>query len=196
MDMGFTFGDTQVRTANAKDRARLAGFCRANPAYDLFLTGELPDENEWVDDFLDDLPPIAFGWSATHKLIATHVAEPEKILAIIDVSEDMLAKDVGHIGMFQVDETMHGSGFAHNLYHALETWLERRGSDVIRLGVLDGNPCGLAFWTRHGYRETRQRVGVAPTGKTHRSLVMFKPLGSLTLENYRARVPRDHPDTM
>jgi ribosomal protein S18 acetylase RimI-like enzyme len=196
MDVGFTFGTTRARAAAPQDRASLMAFCRANPAYDVFLTGELPDENEWVDDFLNDLPPAAFGWSATHKLIATDRANADAILAIIDVSEDMLAKGVGHIGMFQVDESLHGSGFAHELYRALEGWLAQRGSDVIRLGVLEGNPRGLSFWTRQGYHQTRRRIGTAPTGKTHNSFVMYKPLMPLNLEAYRMRVPRDHPDTI
>jgi GNAT superfamily N-acetyltransferase len=196
MDIQFTCGDVAVRVASLDDGPALGAFCRENPAYDLFLTGQIPDEKEWVDDFLNDLPPAEFGWSATHKLIATQLAQPEKVLAIIDVSEDMLANGVGHIGLFQVAQSLHGTGVAHQLYHALESWLAQRGTDVIRLGVLEGNPRGLAFWTRHGYRETRRRVGVAPTGKIHNSMVMFKPLTPLTLEAYHKRVPRDHPDTV
>jgi GNAT superfamily N-acetyltransferase len=196
MEMTFIFGDMGVRVAGAQDRQSLAAFCCANAAYDLFLSGEIPNENDWVDDFLNDLPPAEFGWTATHKLIATRIAEPENVLAIIDVSQDMLAKGVGHIGLFQVAEALHGSGLAHRLYDALENWLALRGTDVIRLGVLEGNPRGLAFWTRHGYALTRRRVGTAPTGKTHISMVMFKPLKPLTLEAYQKRVPRDHPDTL
>jgi ribosomal protein S18 acetylase RimI-like enzyme len=144
----------------------------------------------------NDLPPRSFGWSETHKLIVLNASSSDQILAIVDVSEDMLAKSVGHIGLFQVAETLHGCGFAHQLYDALEAWLVGRGSDVIRLGVLEGNPRGLAFWTRHGFRETRRRSGVAHTGKTHNSMVMYKPLQPMTLEAYRQRVPRDHPDTI
>jgi hypothetical protein len=84
---------------------------------------------------------------------------------------------------------------AHDLYLALENWLRDQGTIAIRLGVLDGNPRGMAFWVRHGYHQTRTRTGTAPTGKQHRSHVMYKPLIAMTLEAYRGLVPRDHPGT-
>jgi GNAT superfamily N-acetyltransferase len=183
------------RPATDADRPALARFCRENPGYDVFLTGEIPDEEAWVEDFLTDLPPTEFGASATHKLIATDPENQGLITAIIDVSEDMIAKGVGHLGLFQIAERLHGTGLAHRLYQELEAWLEARGTDVIRLGVLDGNDRGMAFWTRQGYVETRTRSGTAPTGKRHLSHVMYKPLTPISLEAYRARVPRDDPQS-
>ena len=191
--MLFGAGDVIVRAASEADRPALAAFCRTNPAYDLFLTGALPDEVAWVEDFLSDLPPAAFNPGETHKLIAVRPDEPDRILAIIDVTEDMIAPGVGHIGLFQVAERLQGTGLAHALYLGLEAWLEDRGMDVIRLGVLDGNPRGAAFWARHGYRETRTRQGVAPTGKVHLSHVLYKPLAPRGLDASRARGPRDDP---
>lgn len=163
----FCVGEVLVRIATPDDRAALKNFCRDNPDYDVLLTGEVPDPEAWVEDFLHDLPPASFNWSATHKLIAVSAHEPHAIQAIMDVSEDMIAQGVGHIGLFQVAQALHATGYAHHLYEGLEAWLMKRGTDVLRLGVLDGNPRGLAFWTRHGYRQTRTRIGTAPTGKSH-----------------------------
>jgi ribosomal protein S18 acetylase RimI-like enzyme len=148
----FALSDTDVWTAKDADRPALAAFCRNNPEYDVFLTGEVP--------------------------------------------EDMIDKGVGHIGLFQVATASHGTGLAHDLYQGLEDWLASRGTDVLRLGVLDGNVRGMAFWTRHGFLETRRRQGTAPNGKTHLSYVMYKPLKPLTLEAYRLRVPRDDPNSV
>jgi ribosomal protein S18 acetylase RimI-like enzyme len=105
----------------------------------------------------------------------------------------MIAKGVGHIGLFQVAEAQHGTGLAHALYQELENWIGSRGSDVLRLGVLDGNARGMSFWKKHGYLQTRTREGTAPTGKQHLSHVMYKPLMRMSLKAYRARVPRDDP---
>ena len=191
----FSLSDADVWTATEADRPALAAFCRDNPEYDVFLTGEVPDEAEWVGDFMTDLPPASFNWTTTHKLIARRHQGPDTIAAILDVTEDMIDKGVGHIGLFQVATGLHGTGLAHELYQSLEDWLARRGTDVLRLGVLDGNARGMAFWTRHGFLQTRRRQGTAPNGKTHLSHVMYKPLKPLTLEAYRLRVPRDDPNS-
>ena len=192
----FSLTKADIWTATEADRPALAAFCRVNPEYDLFLTGEVPNEAEWVEDFMTDLPPASFNWTATHKLIARRHQDSDTIAAILDVTEDMIAKGVGHIGLFQVATALHGTGLAHNLYQGLEDWLASRGTDVLRLGVLDGNARGMAFWTRHGFLETRRRQGTAPNGKTHLSHVMYKPIKPLTLEAYRLRVPRDDPNSV
>jgi len=188
--------NADIWTATDADRPALAAFCRDNPEYDVFLTDEVPNEAEWVEDFMTDLPPASFNWTTTHKLIARHHQDPDTIAAIIDVTEDMIDKGVGHIGLFQVATALQGTGLAHDLYQGLEDWLASRGMDVLRLGVLDGNARGMAFWTRHGFLATRRRQGTAPNGKTHLSHVLYKPLKPLTLAAYRLRVPRDDPNSV
>jgi ribosomal protein S18 acetylase RimI-like enzyme len=194
-DPTFTIANADIWTATQIDRPALAAFCQRNPEYDLFLTGQMPEADAWAEDFLTDLPPASFNWTTTHKLIARTHQDPDTIAAVLDVTEDMIAPGVGHISLFQVATALHGTGVAHALYQGLEDWLACRGMDVLRLGVLEGNPRGMAFWTRHGYLETRQRHGTAPSGKTHQSRVMYKPLKPLTLDAYRSRVPRDDPNS-
>lgn len=191
----FSLSDADIWVATDADRPDLAAFCRDNPEYDVFLTGEVPDEAAWVEDFMTDLPPASFKWTTTHKLIVRRHQDVGTIAAILDVTLDMIDRGVGHIGLFQVATALHGGGLAHRLYHGLEDWLATSGMDVLRLGVLEGNARGMAFWTRHGFLETRQRQGTAPTGKIHQSHVMVKPLRPLTLEAYRQRVPRDDPSS-
>ena len=191
----FSLADADIWVATDADRPDLAAFCRDNPEYDVFLTGEVPDETEWAEDFMTDLPPASFNWIHTHKLIARRHQDPAKIAAVLDVTEDMIDTGVGHIGLFQIATSLQGTGFAHLLYQGLQDWLASRGMDVLRLGVLEGNPRGMAFWTRHGFLKTRQRQGTAPTGKIHQSHVMYKPLTPLTLDAYRLRVPRDDPSS-
>jgi ribosomal protein S18 acetylase RimI-like enzyme len=184
-----------VRIATRDDAPALAQFCLENPDYDIFLTGQVPDTDAWIEDFLTDLPLASFGWTSTHKFIACLAGQGDKIVAIMDVTLDMIAKGIGHIGLFQVAGASQGTGLAHDLYRALEDWFRDQGTIAIRLGVLDGNPRGMAFWVRHGYCKTRMRTGTAPTGKQHVSHVMYKPLQAMTLDSYRGLVPRDHPDT-
>lgn len=181
-----------VRHASVNDAPALGRFCRANPGYDILLTGMAPVESEWVEDFLTDLPPAEFGWTATHKLLAHAGGDPGDVLAVMDVSENMIAPGVGHIGLFQVAEARHGTGLADQLYCGLEAWLAARGMNAFRLGVLEANPRGQAFWARHGYVQSRSRA--APDGSGHVSRVMMKSLVPTTLAAWQRRVPRDHPE--
>ena len=190
----FSTPSFQVHVATRSDHSALVQFCRDNPAYDVFLTGDLPEENEWVEDFLTEVPPAHFGWTATHKLIVTIPDDTANIVAVIDVTEDMIGKGVGHVGLFQVAQRLHGSGIAREVYNGLEQWLISRGTKVMRLGVLDGNARGMAFWNRLGYLPTRTRIATALTCKQQLTYVMYKPLLPTTLKQYRDLVPRDHPD--
>jgi ribosomal protein S18 acetylase RimI-like enzyme len=190
-----------IASARDQDSADLARFCVTNPGYDILLTGEVPEPEAWVRDFLTDLPPAQFNPGATFKFVVRDgegVAVGE-IVAVVDVTLDMIDRGVGHIGLFQVAEARHGSGLAHRLYAALEGWLVQQGMDVVRLGVLTSNPRGARFWARHGYRPTRQRSATLENGRVVVTDVLVKPIGAssaaqpFSLDAYRARVPRDDP---
>jgi GNAT superfamily N-acetyltransferase len=187
----FTTHSLTVRHVTDADRPALAAFCVANPGYDILLTANVPDTDEWVEDFLTDLLPPELRATTTHKLIALEPGRPGTILAIIDVSENMLAPGVGHIGLFQVAQAEHGSGLAHELYSGLERWMADRGMDAFRLGVLVANPRGQAFWKSQSYQVSRHRS--LSDGSGHVSVVMMKSRVPTTLAQWHARVPRDHP---
>lgn len=184
--------DWTITAAGEGDRADLARFCIDNPDYDILLTGEVPEPEAWVEDFLTDLPPPQFNPGPTVKLVVRPAAGGG-VAAIVDVTLGMIDPRVGHIGLFQVAQARQGSGLAHDLYRALEDWLAGQGMEAVRLGVLTTNPRGAAFWARHGYRHLRQRSTVLDTGRTVVTDVLVKLLAPLTLEAYRARVPRDDP---
>lgn len=187
-----------VRPAEAADASALARFCRENPDYDILLTGKVPEEAAWVEDFMTSQPSRAFGWTSAHKLVALAPEDPARIVAVLDVVEDMISPGVAHIGLFQVAQALHGSGLADALYRALEVWLVSRGMDAFRLGVLEANRRGQAFWARHGYIQSRTRPVpdlTAPDGGPHVTRVMFKPTRPCSVAQWQARVPRDHPDT-
>lgn len=184
--------DWRIIEAGDGDRADLARFCIANPDYDILLTGEVPEPAPWVEDFLTDLPPADFNPGPTAKLVV-RPASGDEIAAILDVTLGMIDPHVAHIGLFQVAQARHGSGLAHRLYQALETWLAGQGMEAVRLGVLTTNPRAAAFWTRHGYQPLRQRSAVLDSGRTVVTEVRVKRLVPMTLAAYLARVPRDDP---
>jgi GNAT superfamily N-acetyltransferase len=190
----FATPNLTIRHVTTADRVLLAAFCEANPGYDVLLTGQVPDTSEWVEDLLTDLPPVEFGWTATHKLIALLPHDPGTILAVMDISENMLAPGVGHIGLFQVAEARHGTGIAHELYAGLEAWLIERGMDAFRLGVLETNTRGRVFWDRCGFQVSRQREADDGSGQVW--IVMMKSILGGSLADWHRRVPRDRPASL
>lgn len=182
----------RISEAGEADRADLMRFCRDNPDYDVLVTDEVSQPEAWAEDFLTELPPEACHPGPTYKLV---VRKPNDatILAILDVTLGLIDPRVGHIGLFQVAEALHGTGLAPALHEALERWMAGRGMEVLRLGVLTTNPRGAAFWARQGYQPTRQRSTQMGAGRTVMIDVLYKPLVPLTLKAYLARVPRDDP---
>jgi GNAT superfamily N-acetyltransferase len=182
----------RISEAGEADRADLMQFCLDNPDYDLLVAGEVSEPGGWAEDFLTELPPEAFHPGPTYKLV---VRKPHdaSIAAILDVTLGLIDPRVGHIGLFQVAQALHGTGLAPALYGALERWMAERGMEALRLGVLTTNPRGAAFWARQGYKPTRQRATEMGAGRTVLIDVLYKPLLALTLEAYLARVPRDDP---
>jgi GNAT superfamily N-acetyltransferase len=169
-------------------------FCRDNPDYDVLVTGEVSQPETWAEDFLTELPPEAYNPGPTYKLVVRNPHEAS-IAAILDVTLGLIDPRVGHIGLFQVAQALHGTGLASALYGALERWMAERGMEALRLGVLTTNPRGAAFWARHGYKPARQRPMQMDTGRTLVIDVLYKPLVAMTLEAYLARVIRDDPTT-
>lgn len=182
----------RISEAGEADRADLMQFCLDNPDYDLLVAGEVSEPVGWAEDFLTELPPETFHPGPTHKLVLRKPHDAS-IAAILDVTLGLIDPRVGHIGLFQVAQALHGTGLAPALYGALERWMAGRGMEALRLGVFTTNPRGAAFWARQGYKPTRQRATEMGAGRTVLIDVLYKPLVALTLEAYLARVPRDDP---
>jgi GNAT superfamily N-acetyltransferase len=190
----FATGRHVVRPACAFDGPALEAFAAQNPGYDILLSGAAPEPHLWVEEFMESQPPREFGWSAVHKLVAIP-QDGGPVAAVMDICEDMIAPGVGHVGLFQVAEALHGTGIAQELYEALEAWLAGRGSDAVRLGVLLANPRGRAFWVRNGYQVSRLREAPSDAPVAHTAEVMVKFLSTpASLEAWWTRVPRDRPD--
>jgi RimJ/RimL family protein N-acetyltransferase len=93
------------------------------------------------------------------------------------------------------DSTRHGTGLATEIYRSYERWAIERGARWLRLGVVAGNHRAHAFWLRNGYVEVRRRDNYVLGECAHSLVVMAKPVGSNTIADYLAAVPRDRPDS-
>jgi GNAT superfamily N-acetyltransferase len=118
----------------------------------------------------------------------------DRIVGEVSAATDLMALGVFHLGFFVVETALHGSGFAAEVYAGYEAWAVEQGARWLRLGVVAANPRAEAFWRAQGYTEVRRRDGYVLGERTHELIVMVKRLGSNTLEDYLAAVPRDRPE--
>jgi GNAT superfamily N-acetyltransferase len=188
----FSAGAWRAVEMGEPDAAELQAFFEANPDYFIAVHGVPATPTEAHEELHPELPP---GFSCDKhwpvKLMPAH----GPMVAMANVSENMLAKDVWHVGLFIVATKLHGSGAAREIYSALEAWMRSRGAKWLRLGVVAGNRRAERFWESLGYRETRKRLGLTMGARVNDLRVMAKPLAGGTLAEYLALVARDRPET-
>ncbi|WP_214816433.1 GNAT family N-acetyltransferase [Exiguobacterium sp. s59] len=150
-----------IRPYTKDDRSELEDFLMRQHTFAL-LNGqsiqEFRDEN--VADFEED---------GTVSLIDR---EDGQIVAIADLLKRHPVDGSLWLGLFVVDEVLHGTGLAQTLYEQLEEHFMRPYQTVFRLGVLPDNLRARRFWERNGYVYERDSV----TNKGVRVHVLKKQL--------------------
>ena len=175
----------------ARDIPTVQRFLEENPDYSLLVEGEPPAADAAKKEFAQ-MPPA--DWPLKRKWMIGFRDAKGRLIAIADVLEDLFVRRVWHLGLFMVATRLHGRGIGRALYEPLERWMQSRGCDWIRLGVVVGNARAERFWPQCGYREVRMRLGV-PYGKNVNDIrVMVKPLAGGSIADYLAAVARDRPE--
>ncbi|MDT0192653.1 GNAT family N-acetyltransferase [Exiguobacterium sp. PBE] len=77
--------------------------------------------------------------------------EEERIVAIADLLKKHPIDGSLWLGLFVVEESLHGTGLAQTLYEQLEDQYMRPYQMEFRLGVLPHNVRARRFWERNGY---------------------------------------------
>jgi GNAT superfamily N-acetyltransferase len=170
----------------------LQDFYEANPEYWHCVHGHAPGPGEAASGF-DFRPPEDMPYSGLPVWVIRD-RTTDRIVGEVSAATDLLAPGVIHLGFFVVETALHGSGFATEVYASYEAWAVERSARWLRLGVVAANPRAEAFWRARGYLEVRRRDGYALGDRTHQLIVMMKPIGSNTVADYLAAVPRDRPE--
>lgn len=173
------------------DAPLLQRFFDANPEYFLATQGTIAGPDE-ADEELRQ--PIPDGWSYTKQWRLGWREPGSALAAMANVTSDLLAKGVWHIGLLILATPRHGNGDAQVIYRDLEQWARSNGAAWLRLGVVHGNARAERFWESVGFREARRRTGVQMGERSNTLRVMFKPLRRGTLHTYLKLVPRDRPE--
>lgn len=186
------FEGWRIAVLDESDAARVQAFYDANPAYFVSVSGEPALPTDGLDD-LRQLAPADWAW--TGRWYLGYFDTGSRLATVADVTSDLLAAGVWHLGLFIVETARHGRGDAQTLYRALEDWARANGARWMRLGVVQGNARAEAFWARQGYVQVRVREGMTFGASTRTVRVMVKPLEGATLDEYLATVQRDRPDS-
>jgi GNAT superfamily N-acetyltransferase len=184
-------------TAVAADRsiaAELQAFYESNPGYWHLTYGHAPGPDE-AEHGLDARPPEDMIYGELPMWVIRDRAGGD-IVGEVAAATDLMAHGVVHLGFFIVETARQGSGFASEVYASYEAWAIKRGARWLRLGVVAANHRAEAFWRARGYREVCRRSGYVLGQRTHELIVMMKPVGSNSLEEYLVAVPRDRPDAV
>jgi len=174
------------------DLPELQAFYEANPGSWLLVHGAPPRPDEAATDF-DTRPPADMHWSALHDWLIRDRAT-RRVVGEVGVVADLPAPGVMPLGFFIVEDARQGTGFADAVHDGYEKWAVAQGARWLRLGVVTANRRAQRFWQRLGYGEVRRRADVRISDLTHELIVMMKPVGNNSLQQYLEAVARDRPD--
>jgi GNAT superfamily N-acetyltransferase len=189
---GFATAELQVRLATRAETAEIQAFNEANPEYWLLTHGHPPPPDDAQRAF-DAHPPADMSYRDDPWFIVRDAASGE-LMGHVACAIDLMAPGVFHLGFFMVATPRIGTGIAQRLYDAYEEFAFRHGARWLRLGVVECNQRGHAFWRRQGYVEVNRRDGFVLGDRSHRLFTMVKPGQGETLDEYLAAVPRDRSD--
>lgn len=129
-----------IRPYTAEDRQELQRFLMDQRTFARL--------NEQTVEMFRDENVADFEADGTVSLI---IREDGRIVAIVDLLKRHPVDGSLWLGLFVVDETLHGTGLAQTLYEQVEEEYMRPYQKVFRLGVLPINLRARRFWERNGY---------------------------------------------
>jgi GNAT superfamily N-acetyltransferase len=183
--------ELEIFELGSGDEPLLQQFFEASPDYFLAVQGVPAASTEAHEEIHDELPP---GWQFTKKWLLGYKAPDGSLAAMANITSDMLAVGVWHIGLFMVATPRYGSGDAYLLISGIEQWAAGHEAEWLRLGVAQGNAHAERFWERLGYVQARTRDGVQMGAVTNTVRVMVKLLVDGVMDDYLDLVPRDRPE--
>lgn len=132
---------------SAEDMAAAYGIYRSNPDYFRLTAGRLPEPS----DVAADREALPEGLDPSQKRFLLYCLDGVPV-AVLDLLAGFPREATLHIGLLLVDGTRRRQGVGRALVSALARQAAANGFRRMRLGVVEGNHGGLAFWTAMGFR--------------------------------------------
>lgn len=155
-----------------EDRAALLRVMCASPAFYRTVCAREADERD-VDELFAVAPP---GVAAADKHVLA-VEERGVVVGCADLVRGWPAPEVAFIGLLVLEEGVRGRGLGRAAYAALEERARSWGATRLRLGVLEVNARGQAFWSRLGFEVAGEPAPWREGGVETRVFAMERALG-------------------
>ncbi|BDU50420.1 GNAT family N-acetyltransferase [Haliovirga abyssi] len=149
MKKNWNYKSYKYRFLNFRDNGEeVEEFLKANHKYICWQDDLEIDEISSKDTFYPELPK---GKRIEDKYLIG-IYENKKIICIFDILKNFPEDETWMIGLMLLDENLRGKGLATELYNEIERYLIKHSVKKIRIGVLDKNSRGKAFWEKSGFK--------------------------------------------
>ncbi len=156
-----------------KDKTEVTEFFIQNKSYLIYQDHKKIDEATTRDFFYGQLPA---GKTYADKLLLGYYQNDE-LVCVVDLLKNYPTDGTWVIGLMLLAENKRDKGLGKILLLDLEKYLATEKVKVIRLGVLEDNHVGKAFWQRNGFvkngeivfHEDGRRIVVCEKGLNHKN---------------------------
>lgn len=142
--------DWEIEPVRETDTAAVLALFQSDPAY-FALDGGQPTGDSIRED-MANLPPRCT-MEQKHYLALGRDGRPA---AVLDLVEGYPRERTLFVGLFFLDPALRRQGMGRAVMDAVVWSADKAGFDRVRLGCLQNNPDGHAFWTAMGFRDVRE----------------------------------------
>lgn len=155
-----------VKKINKEDIPAVYKLCKGNPIYYEYMKMQPTYEN--LEEVITELPP---GKSLDDKYFIGFW-EAEKLVAIMDLIMGFPNDDTAFVGWFMMERACQGKEIGSQIVSDVFAYLKDKGVKYVRLGCIDENQQGEAFWLKNGFLPT----GDVTETEAYRVVVMRREL--------------------
>lgn len=135
-----------LRPLEEEDLPQVLALYQSNPEYNA-LALDSPPTLETCREDRTDLPP---GRLPEHKLFLGYF-QGERLAAVWDLVAGYPEESTLYLGLLELDGTHQRQGLGSRLVRALLSLGKEAGFAAVRLGCLEENRWGFAFWSKMGF---------------------------------------------
>lgn len=141
-----------IRKLVSADVKKLQQLCERCHDYYEICEGRIPNGNDGID-ILQELPPNK---NIKDKYVLGVFAGEENLVAVIDLIKDYPEAGEWIIGLMMIEPGERGKGLGRRLHEFLVEKILTEGHRKLRIGVVEDNKKGFAFWKSLGYYEVKR----------------------------------------
>lgn len=150
----------QLDADNPEHCALVQSVMDGAPQYHLLVEGHIAAPNSAREDMLA-LPP---GKSMADKFYFLFRDAEGQPIGICDVVRAFPIPSTLMVGLLEFRESAQGKGYGVQALQQLRAFALECGCDTLRIGVVEHNVRGLAFWQREGFVQIERKASAQFTG--------------------------------